>query len=71
MPARVLLSFQTGDFTGFDDSTGIPVTITEFDQAIITAGVLLLYNRNVWESMSDNDWDAFEAKLSTVLEAMQ
>jgi hypothetical protein len=66
MTYRNEVQFDSDDYTVFDDTVLLSVSLTEREKAYISSALSLMFYRDDWEEMSDTDWDNLENKLSII-----
>lgn len=62
--------FSASDYSGLDDSTPNPLSLTEYQAAVLTSACIILLQRSRWKDMSDAQWDALETRIADAIDQL-
>lgn len=68
MSQRVTVSFERDDYATLDDTNVIPLGLTQYEGALAMSALSVLLNRDVWEDMTDAQWDTLSSRISELLD---
>lgn len=68
---KVTLQASVSNYDVFDDTTPENVQLTARQQAVLLSAVSLFFSRRVWDTLTDSEWDDWEAYLAAIAEACQ
>lgn len=70
MSIRITVSLDTDEYLSFNDTIPVSINLTERQAAICLSLVVLAYGRDVWQPMTDVEWDTTEPQIAEILEQL-
>ena len=70
MAMKLTISLNTSDYGVFSDTPEI-LELSPRQKAIITSMFLICIDRDIWQKMSDIDWDNLSNELAIIQGKMQ
>lgn len=66
----VFVVLNEGDYSIFDNTTPVSISLTQRQAQIILSLGVLCYQRNIWDDMSDSTWETISNDVAIALEAL-
>lgn len=66
MATRLLISLESTDYVIYDDVVRLPRRLTDRETAIILSLFLIANYRQVWEELTDVEWDTLSDDLARI-----
>lgn len=67
MATTITVAQQLSDYDIYPDTTLTGIVLTQKDAAIVASLFVLSTDRNVWEPISDTDWDNLSSRIAIIL----
>lgn len=67
---RINLSFSISDYTIYSDIEN-SIMLSPREMAILLSIAVFLSDRQLWETMSDTEWDDFSSDIAVILGKLQ
>lgn len=71
MAYRQTVSFDSSYLSGLDNVTANPTTLTDYQVCMLLQCALLLLQRNLWQDMTDSQWQSLKYEIAAVLEEIE
>jgi len=67
MATRTLVSFERDDYATLDDTSVIPLGLTQYEGALAMSALSLLLDRATWDEMTDEQWDVLSNRIAQLM----
>jgi hypothetical protein len=67
MATKIWLELNSSQFSIYDNTTSWATAFTDMEAAYLMAMAVLLLDRDIFQDMSDTEWNALENFLSYVI----